>query len=113
MNVTVSDIWDAFDWSNFTLLVTPAGSCPSNQVLNVEQSICYPSIMSAHDAATAGDTLIAMIGTYDEDINIQKVSIAKVDMEPAMPAGKEIFPLLEISTFENWAAFSSWYSNLI
>ena len=40
-------------------------------------------------------------------------NVAKLDAEPAMPPAKEALPVLEISTFEDWAAFSSWYHNLI
>ena len=39
--------------------------------------------------------------------------IPKTDSEPGMPWAKEIMPLLEISTFENWESFNKWYSNLI
>ncbi|MBK36188.1 MAG: hypothetical protein CME26_11760, partial [Gemmatimonadetes bacterium] len=39
--------------------------------------------------------------------------IPKVDSEPGMPWAKEVMPLLEISTFENWESFNKWYSNLI
>ena len=40
-------------------------------------------------------------------------NIPKTDTEPGMPWSKEIMPLLEISTFENWESFNNWYSNLI
>ncbi len=39
--------------------------------------------------------------------------IPKTDSEPGMPWAKEIMPLLEISTFQNWESFNKWYSNLI
>ncbi|MEC8894904.1 MAG: DUF3857 domain-containing protein, partial [Planctomycetota bacterium] len=39
--------------------------------------------------------------------------VPKTDSEPGMPWAKEIMPLLEISTFENWESFNKWYSNLI
>ena len=40
-------------------------------------------------------------------------NIPKTDSEPGMPWSKEIMPLLEISTFENWESFNIWYRNLI
>ena len=40
-------------------------------------------------------------------------NIPKTDSEPGMPWPKEIMPLLEISTFENWESFNKWYRNLI
>jgi tetratricopeptide (TPR) repeat protein len=40
-------------------------------------------------------------------------NIPKTDSEPGMPWQKEIMPLLEISTFENWESFNKWYRNLI
>ncbi|MEM7263113.1 MAG: DUF3857 domain-containing protein, partial [Planctomycetota bacterium] len=39
--------------------------------------------------------------------------IPRIDPEPAMPAVKEFSPRLEVSTFESWASFSTWYHNLI
>jgi len=33
--------------------------------------------------------------------------------EPGMPPREEIDPFVEVSTFESWDAFSSWYWNLI
>ena len=43
--------------------------------------------------------------------NIKDVD--KMRPEPGMPPDYEALPALEISTFENWQAFSSWYENLI
>lgn len=40
-------------------------------------------------------------------------NLPKTDTEPGMPWSREIMPLLEISTFENWKSFNNWYRNLI
>ncbi len=37
----------------------------------------------------------------------------KVDPEPAMPPVSEVVPMLEVSTFEDWNAFATWYYHLI
>lgn len=39
--------------------------------------------------------------------------VPRVEPEPAMPDPTEIFPVLEISTFQGWDEFSRWYWNLI
>ncbi len=39
--------------------------------------------------------------------------IDKVKPEPGMPPEYELLPLLEVSTFERWHDFSTWYENLI
>src|SRR5690606_10127841 len=39
--------------------------------------------------------------------------IEALEPEPAMPGFRETVPLLEISTFASWDAFSSWYHHLI
>ena len=40
-------------------------------------------------------------------------NVEKVDQEPGMPSGLEVFPVLDISTFEDWNEFSDWYWLLI
>jgi tetratricopeptide (TPR) repeat protein len=37
----------------------------------------------------------------------------KVRFERGMPAAREIYPMVQISTFEDWNAFATWFSSLI
>ena len=39
--------------------------------------------------------------------------VPKLDPEPAMPDPSEASPVLEVSTFESWDTFNTWYWNLI
>ena len=41
------------------------------------------------------------------------MNLAKLEPEPGMAPLREVAPLLEISTFKDWEAFSTWYWNLI
>ncbi len=40
-------------------------------------------------------------------------NIPKLEPEPGMPPATEVSPVLEVSTFETWDAFSNWFWNLI
>ena len=40
-------------------------------------------------------------------------NIEKLESEPGMPLAPEVSPMLEISTFKDWRAFSTWYWNLV
>ncbi|MBN1441900.1 MAG: DUF3857 domain-containing protein, partial [Planctomycetes bacterium] len=39
--------------------------------------------------------------------------VARIDEEPGMPSPVEFAPQVEVSTFESWDAFATWYHNLI
>lgn len=42
-----------------------------------------------------------------------RMDAEKVRSEPGMPWAREMYPLVQVSTFEDWDAFAIWYWNLI